>query len=144
LIEECGHLLGFFFKANRELKEEDFSDVEELRSLKEEWDHLCNQLRMQILEEFENIEKGIKHKDLLREACYAIDAMGHYAIHDVKMWFCNFILRPYQEIFEPGRPESDFENTRRRFAWLKRSLKEYEEKYTGIFLDNWFMEHMIA
>lgn len=37
----------------------DYSDIEELRSLKEEWDHLCNQLRIQILEEFENLEKGI-------------------------------------------------------------------------------------
>jgi vacuolar protein sorting-associated protein 53 len=99
---------------------------------------------MQILEEFEDIERGIKHKEILHEACYAIDAMGNYAIQDVKMWFCNFILRPYSEIFEPGRPDSEFENTRRRFAWLKRTLKEYEEKYTGLFLDHWFMEHMIA
>ena len=66
LIEECGHLLGYFFKSVKDARaadQEDFSDVEELRSLKDEWDHLCNQLRMQILEEFENIEKGIKHKD---------------------------------------------------------------------------------
>jgi methylmalonyl-CoA mutase N-terminal domain/subunit len=39
---ETAHLLGFFFKS----QEDDFSDVEEIRSLKEEWDHLCNQLRM--------------------------------------------------------------------------------------------------
>lgn len=98
LIEECGHLLGFFFKSRGgQLNDhnEDFSDVEELKSLKEEWDNLCNQLRMQILEEFENIEKGIKHKELLHDACFAIDAMGAYAINDVKMWFSSFILRPY-------------------------------------------------
>ena len=99
---------------------------------------------MQILEEFEGIEKGIKHTDQLYDACFAIDALGPHAVSDLKMWFCNFVLRPYSEIFEPGRPDSDVKNTRRRFAWLKRTLKEYDEKYTGLFLDNWRMEQMIA
>lgn len=99
---------------------------------------------MQILEEFDNFEKGIKHGELLHDACFAIDAMGTNAINDVKMWFSNFILKPYQEIFEPGRPDSEFQNTRRRFSWLKRTLKEYEEKYVEIFPEEWFMEQMIA
>ena len=75
------------------------------------------------------MEKGIKHEELLHEASFAIDAMGDNAINDVKMWFSNFILRPYQEIFEPGKPDSEFENARRRFSWLKRTLKDYEENY---------------
>lgn len=50
---------------------------------------------MQILEEFDNFEKGIKHAELLHDACFAIDAMGENAINDVKMWFSNFILKPY-------------------------------------------------
>lgn len=79
--------------------QQDFSDVEELKSLKEEWDHLCNQLRITILEEFENLEQGIKYEELLHDACFAIDAMGENAVNDVKMWFSNYILRPYQEIF---------------------------------------------
>ena len=73
-----------------------------------------------------------------------MDAMGNNAINDVKMWFSNFILKPYQEIFEPGRPEAEFENTRRRFSWLKRMLKDYQEKYMFLFLDSWMMEEMIC
>lgn len=99
---------------------------------------------MQILEEFENIEKGIKNDDELYQACYAVDALGPAAVSDVKMWFSNYILRPYIEIFEPGKPESDFENTRRRFSWLKRTLKEFDEKYKNTFIEHWYMEHMIA
>jgi vacuolar protein sorting-associated protein 53 len=99
---------------------------------------------MQILEEFEGIQKGIKHLDLLHNACFAIDAMGPHAINDVKMWFSNFIMRPYAEIFEPGRPESEFENIRRRFSWLKRAIKDFEEKYKSVFLESWNMEQLIA
>ncbi len=60
------------------------------------------------------------------------------------MWFSNFILRPYQEIFEPGKPDSQFENARRRFSWLKRTIKEYDEKYDQIFPEHWYMQQMIA
>jgi len=66
---------------------------------------------------------------MLHDACIAIDAMGENAINDIKMWFSNYILRAYQEIFEPGKPDSEFQNSRRRFSWLKRTLKDYEEKY---------------
>lgn len=148
LIEECNNLLGFFFKSKNhpyhQTHLEDFSGVEELQSLKEEWDHLCNQLRIQILEEFENVQKGIKNDSELYDACFAIDALGATAIADVKMWFSNFILRPYLEIFEPGKPDSEFENIRRRFSWLKRTLKEYEDKYQGIFIEQWAMQQMVA
>jgi hypothetical protein len=60
------------------------------------------------------------------------------------MWFSNYLLRPYLEIFEPGKPDSDFENAKRRFSWLKRTLKEFEEKYKNTFIEHWYMEHMIA
>ncbi len=48
---------------------------------------------------------------MLHDACIAIDAMGEQAINDIKMQFSNFILRPYQEIFEPGKPDGSFENS---------------------------------
>jgi hypothetical protein len=56
----------------------------------------------------------------------------------VRNWFCNFILEPYRRLFEPGmsiiavniisligQADASFENTKRRFAWLKRTLKEF-------------------
>jgi hypothetical protein len=43
-----------------------------------------------------------------------------------------------------GQPDSEFSNSKRRFAWLKRSLKEFEDKYEHIFPDEWSMKPMIA
>lgn len=69
--------MGAFFKPiPKKGLGEDYSDIEELRALREEWKHLTNQLRIQILEEFELLEKGIKQEDMLHDACIAIDAMG--------------------------------------------------------------------
>lgn len=123
LIRETGSLLGFFFPKDK--SQDDYSDIEELRMLKDEWDHLCNQLRIQILEEFELVERGIVQVDLLREATHAVDAMGMTAVHEVKMQFASFVLRPYADIFEPGKPDGEFERASRRFSWLKRTLKDF-------------------
>jgi hypothetical protein len=123
LIRETGSLLGFFFPKDK--SQDDYSDIEELRMLKDEWDHLCNQLRIQILEEFELVERGIVQVDLLREATHAVDAMGMSAVHEVKMQFASFVLRPYADIFEPGKPDGEFERASRRFSWLKRTLKDF-------------------
>ena len=70
------------------------------------------------------IEKG-SAPDLLYEGCFPIDRMGEKAVNDVRNWFCGFILEPYRKLFEPGQPESSFENAKRRFSWLKRTLKEF-------------------
>ena len=54
------------------------------------------------------------------------------------------MLRPYQEIFQLGKPDAEFDNTRRRFSWLKRTLKEYHERYESIFPAHWLMDEYIA
>jgi len=54
------------------------------------------------------------------------------------------MLRPYQEIFQLGKPDAEFDNTRRRFSWLKRTLKEYHERYETIFPSHWLMDEYIA
>mmetsp|Transcript_1002 Transcript_1002/g.1801 ORF Transcript_1002/g.1801 Transcript_1002/m.1801 type:complete len:268 (-) Transcript_1002:1305-2108(-) len=155
MIAETEQLLGFFFRNGKRgggsaqqdhqyPSDEDYSEIEELRNLKEEWDYLCNELRIQIIEEFDKLTKGTKNEELLHEACFAIEAMGEQAMNDIKMNFCNFILAPYNEIFEPGKPDSDFANSKRRFSWLKRVLKNYDESYRPIFPHHWFMEQIIA
>lgn len=47
--------------------------------IRKEREHLCNELRMQILEEFNMIEKG-SLPTLLYEACFAVDSMGERAV----------------------------------------------------------------
>lgn len=43
-----------------------------------------------------------------------------------------------------GQPDSSFENSKRRFAWLKRTIKEFQEKYEHIFPSEWNLKPMIA
>ncbi len=55
-----------------------------------------------------------------------------------------FFLEPYKELFEPGKPNATFENTKRRFAWFKRTVKEANLQFSDLFPANWQMDELIA
>jgi len=82
----------------------------------------------------------------LYEGCFAIDALGEQAVTDVRQWFCSFLLESYKEAFvvSEENESSKFENTERRFAWLKRTLKDYSNRYESIFPDDWNLKPMLA
>jgi len=98
---------------------------------------------MQIFEQFNMIDKG-SLPDKLYQACFAIDAMGQKAVNELRQWVSGHVLEPYKRLFAPGQESAAFENTERRFAWLKRALKEYKDRYEPIFPEEWNLKAMIA
>lgn len=113
----------------------------QIAEIKQERDRLCKELRLQILEDFSRIGKG-SQKDQLFEACFALDAIGESAVNELRVQFCRQFLQSYEEPFSPGKPDSSLENTRRRFAWFKRILKEATTGTNAtfnIFPDEWQM-----
>lgn len=123
----------------------EYENIKEIIDLRHERDHLCNQLRIQLMEEFKMFDKG-SAPDQLYEGCFAIDALGEQAVNDVRNWFCSFILEVYREAFriEEENESSKFENTDRRFAWLKRTLKDYSNRFESIFPEEWNLKPMLA
>ena len=115
MIEATDELLAYFLDY--------IKSTPEIAAIKEDRDHLCNELRQQILEDFNMLDKGSLHEKLY-EACFALDAIGEKAVNDIRTWFVEFMLAPYVELFQPGKPEASFQNTKRRFAWYKRVMKE--------------------
>ena len=124
LIEATDELLLYF--------KDYMQNTPQIAQIKKERDRLCNELKLQILEEFNMIDKG-SLRDKLQEACTALDAMGEKAVNDLRVWFCTYMLEPYQELFSPLKPDSGLENTKRRFAWFKRTLKEATTGPQGLF-----------
>ena len=82
----------------------------------------------------------------LQEACLVMEVIGEQAINDLRGWFTQYILEPYQDLFGPGKVESTFENTKRRFAWFKRNIKENAGNFgpESIFPESWQMQELLA
>ena len=121
-------------------------NTQQIAEIKKERDRLCKELKLQILEDFSRINKG-SLKEQLFEACFALDAIGEVAVNELRVQFCRQFLVPYEEPFAPGKPDSSLENTKRRFAWFKRILKEATAGANAtfnIFPDEWQMPQLLA
>ena len=54
---------------------------------------------------------------------------------------CELWLRPYENIFGPGSSDASLPNTKRRYLWIARLLKDHDDKYAAIFPDFWLIQY---
>eukprot|EP00929_Paragymnodinium_shiwhaense_P095423 TRINITY_DN56548_c0_g1_i1.p1 TRINITY_DN56548_c0_g1~~TRINITY_DN56548_c0_g1_i1.p1 ORF type:complete len:824 (-),score=169.75 TRINITY_DN56548_c0_g1_i1:8-2479(-) len=97
-----------------------------------------SELREQLLADYASLH-GPEHarQSGIETAAACVDAMGPSVRRDVITQFCLNLLEGYKDLFQPPKEFSALETTERRYAWLKRTLKEYEEKYAPHFPANW-------
>ncbi|KAJ2705155.1 Vacuolar protein sorting-associated protein 53, partial [Coemansia spiralis] len=75
---------------------------------------------------------------LLRDACLCCDeerAVDHY---------CGLQLRAYTAIFQLGDDVSQLENISRRYAWLRRIMRNYAEEHGDLFPPAWRMGEQLT
>jgi len=138
LIEATGDLLKTF---------EDYKLVPQIQEIKRERDYLCQQLEIQIKDELDlyliyviyriNYENGLN--TTFMEAFMAMNALGPKAVDECKSRFCNLILNPYKTTYNVDSEIGSLENTGKRFAWLKRTLKNFKEKFERFFPVEWLL-----
>lgn len=124
----------------------EYQHVTQINQLFLKKDSLCSNLLAIILDEFKNfINLAPNNSEVLYEACLAINAIGDSAIKSLKTWFTQFKLAPYEEIFDPKKENAvEFSDSERRFEWLKRVLKEYNQLYDNIFPQSWGFKSQIC
>jgi len=124
----------------------EYKHVTQINQLFLKKDSLCSNLLAIILDEFKNyINLAPNNSEVLYEACLAINAIGDSAINSLKTWFIQCKLAPYEEIFDPKKENSvEFSDSERRFEWLKRILKEYNQLYDSIFPQSWGFKSQIC
>ena len=117
----------------------DYRHVTQVNSLYQKKDSLCSMLLGLILDEFKNNIQLLPHNsERLYDACLAINAIGDNAIISLKTWFTQYKLNPYETLFDPKNENPvEFNETYRRFEWIKRCLKEYDKSYDDIFPPSW-------
>ena len=117
----------------------EYRHVTQVNSLYQKKDSLCNSLLNTICEELKN-DIGLlpDNSDRLYDACLAINAIGDRAISEIKTWFTQYKLTPYEKMFDPKIENAiEFKDTEKRFDWIKRALKEYDKLYDDVFPPSW-------
>ena len=124
----------------------EYRHVTLVNSLYQKKDALCTSLLNTICEELKN-DIGLlpNNSDRLYDACLAINAIGDKAIGEIKTWFTQYKLAPYESMFDPKAEKPiEFKETEKRFDWIKRALKEYDKLYDEIFPPSWGIKSQLC
>lgn len=76
-------------------------------------------------------------KSTLAQACELVDVLGDGARDRIIMWYTNSQLREYRSIFRGNEEAASLDNISRRYAWLKRIYKTYDDEHATIFPESW-------
>ena len=80
----------------------------------------------------------------LSESCLVVDALAPEIKKQLLDWYCDLQLREYRAIFRPTDEVGNLENIARRYAWLKRNCKSYDEEQAGIFPAGWRVSELVC
>mmetsp|Transcript_53122 Transcript_53122/g.95309 ORF Transcript_53122/g.95309 Transcript_53122/m.95309 type:complete len:837 (-) Transcript_53122:74-2584(-) len=124
---------------------QDLSHVARVADLLERKAVVLGDLRQQILDDYASLNGGIgsaTRQEMLPggwgvAAAQCVEALGPAMRREVVTQFCLRILEGYKDNFQPPKEASGLDMAERRFAWLKRNLREYEAKYETNFPESW-------
>ncbi|XP_073171676.1 vacuolar protein sorting-associated protein 53 homolog isoform X2 [Lepidochelys kempii] len=109
-----------------------------------------NELGQQILADFEEAfpSQGTKRpggpSNVLRDACLVASVLDPRIKQEIIKKFIKQHLSEYLVLFQENQDVAWLDKIDRRYAWIKRQLMDYEEKYGRMFPQEWCMTERIA
>jgi vacuolar protein sorting-associated protein 53 len=92
------------------------------------------------MKDFDNaLSSGtFKHEvNMLCDSCIVLDLMEFDARSELISWYCELQLKDYYAIFRQNPEVAGLADVSRRFAWLKRLLKNFDELHAQLFPSAW-------
>ncbi|KAJ2803657.1 Vacuolar protein sorting-associated protein 53, partial [Coemansia helicoidea] len=119
-----------------------FQSVRQIAALDQTAESLRRSLASKALQEVQRAFDAqgllVGNAQLVRDACLCCDperAVDHY---------CALQLRAYTAIFQLSDDVSQLENISRRYAWLRRIMRNYAEEHADLFPPAWRMDEQLT
>lgn len=126
-----------------------YNEIPQIRELSTSVAELHKSLTTQITEDFKSsfsLTPGTPKMSLqkLKEACLVISVLDGRIKQDLVKWFINVQLQEYIQLFHENQDISWLDKIDKRYAWIKRHLLDFEEKYGPVFPENWEISERIV
>uniref|UniRef100_A0A8C5FXR3 Vacuolar protein sorting-associated protein 53 homolog n=1 Tax=Gadus morhua TaxID=8049 RepID=A0A8C5FXR3_GADMO len=127
-----------------------YMGIPQIRQLSERVKAAQSELGTQILADFEEAfpSQGSKRSggpsNVLRDACLVANVLDPRIRQEIIKKFIRQHLSEYLVLFQENQDVAWLDKIDRRYAWLKRQLVDYEEKYGHMFPEEWCMTERIA
>ncbi|XP_030251186.1 vacuolar protein sorting-associated protein 53 homolog isoform X1 [Sparus aurata] len=127
-----------------------YMSIPQIRQLSERVKAAQSELGTQILADFEEAfpSQGSKRpggpSNVLRDACLVANVLDPRIKQEIIKKFIRQHLSEYLVLFQENQDVAWLDKIDRRYAWIKRQLVDYEEKYGRMFPEEWSMTERIA
>jgi hypothetical protein len=104
------------------------------------------ELRKQIFTDFEHtFHDGTfsLQSNLLHDGCLVLQSIPE-GKNTLSRWYLEWMLQDYRSIFQKNPELQGLQDISRRYAWFKRTLKQYDEQHQSLFPMDWTMDHVLA
>ncbi|GAB1296471.1 Vacuolar protein sorting-associated protein 53 homolog [Apodemus speciosus] len=127
-----------------------YMGIPQIRQLSERVKAAQTELGQQILADFEEAfpSQGTKRpggpSNVLRDACLVANILDSRIKQEIIKKFIKQHLSEYLVLFQENQDVAWLDKIDRRYAWVKRQLVDYEEKYARMFPREWCMTERIS
>ncbi|XP_069768110.1 vacuolar protein sorting-associated protein 53 homolog isoform X5 [Narcine bancroftii] len=127
-----------------------YMGIPQIRQLSERVRAAQTELGQQILADFEEAfpSQGTKRpagpSNILRDACLVANVLDPRIKQEIIKKFTKQHLSEYHVLFQENQDVAWLDKIDRRYAWIKRQLVDYEEKYGRMFPVEWCMSERIT
>ncbi|KAJ3379710.1 Vacuolar protein sorting-associated protein 53 [Lobulomyces angularis] len=126
---------------------ENFKNVKQVQTIIENMNRFEADLKKQIFMDFEESFVGGTLRTpakKLYDACLVVDILHKDEKKHLIDWYCEMQLKDYIQIFRNNPEVSGLADVSRRYAWIKRLLKTYDEEHATTFIQEWKVPEILC
>jgi hypothetical protein len=93
-----------------------------------------------IFYEFESAFNGgtvAMQSSTLKDGCLVLELLENDAKNGLMVWYIEMILVDYRSLFKKNPEVAGLADISRRYAWMKRNLKTFDEQHAVLFPEHW-------
>ncbi|XP_048777650.2 vacuolar protein sorting-associated protein 53 homolog [Ostrea edulis] len=127
-----------------------YMEIPQIKQLADRVKLIQSNLGSQILADFEEAFQGAgakygpSNQRQLKEACLVVDVLDSKVKKDLLTWFVKLQLSEYLVLFGEKEEVAWLDKIDRRYAWIKRTLVDFEEKFGPLFPEVWEVSERIC
>ncbi|KAJ3363776.1 Vacuolar protein sorting-associated protein 53 [Kappamyces sp. JEL0680] len=138
-------ILSVLLRVAAPLKE--YKENPQLAGLCEKLSAFQLEIKKTIFQEFEGAFNGgtiAMQAPTLYEACYVLELLEMDAKSALSRWYTEMQLLDYRNLFRKNPEVAGLPDISRRYAWMKRMLKTYDESHAVLFPEHWKMAETLC
>ncbi|XP_059617853.1 vacuolar protein sorting-associated protein 53 homolog [Phlebotomus argentipes] len=127
-----------------------YTEVAHIKTLSDKVSQIHAELATQITEDFKNVftpgQQNVVKMSLsqLADACKVVSVLEPKVKRELLKWFINLQLQEYVQLFHENQDIAWLDKIDKRYAWIKRHLLDFEDKFGKIFPLDWEVSERIT